>query len=120
MKKITVLMLALLVGMSGTAFGQAEQILHLSGHAWEDGGFPTSSPGEMLSVLFILNDIDEPLVWDTANYSYTGHIRELESLGEALFGLVEAQLEFDVAADGPVTGLTLHQAGRSVPAKKLP
>jgi len=86
MKKTTVLLLTLLFGVTGSAFGQSEQILHISGHAFEEGGFPTSEVGDELALLFILNDIEEPLVWDTANYSYTGYMRELTSLGEALFG----------------------------------
>ncbi|GJM43239.1 MAG: hypothetical protein DHS20C21_00810 [Gemmatimonadota bacterium] len=80
------LLFALVLGMSGTAFAQSEQILHVSGHAYEDGGFPSSNVGDFLSVLFILNDIEDPLVWDTANYNYSGQISQLLSLGEAVFG----------------------------------
>lgn len=85
MKKVTIAALALLVTMSA-GYAQTEQILHVSGHSWEDGGFPPSDAGDFLNVLFILNAIDPPLVWDTANYAYTGEIRDLSSVGETVFG----------------------------------
>jgi hypothetical protein len=89
MKKVTVLALSLVVALAGSAMADS-QILHLSGHAWEDdgpgGSFPPSNVGDGLNIVGILNDIDAPLVWDTANYSYTLHVRNLTSLGGAVFG----------------------------------
>lgn len=88
MKKVTTLAMALLVACAGSALAQ-EQILHLSGHSWEDDGagtFPPSNPGDMFNAVGLLNDIEEPLVWDTANYSYTFHVRDLVSAGGAVFG----------------------------------
>jgi len=89
MKKVTVLALSLVVAFAGSAFADS-QILHLSGHAWEDDGpggtFPPSNVGDGLNVVGILNDIEAPLVWDTANYEYTLHVRSLSSLGGAVFG----------------------------------
>jgi hypothetical protein len=77
------------MALAGAAFADS-QILHLSGHAWEDdgpgGSFPPSNVGDVLNVVGILNDIEAPLVWDTANYSYTLHVRSLVSLGGAVFG----------------------------------
>lgn len=85
MKKVTLFAFALLLAAS-VASAQTEQILHVSGHSWEDGGFPPSNVGDVLSVVGILNDIEEPLVWDTSNYSYTLHIFDLVALGETVFG----------------------------------
>ncbi|MEZ5063971.1 MAG: hypothetical protein R3B81_04510 [bacterium] len=85
MKKVTVLALTLLA-LASPAFAQTEQILHVSGHSWEDGGFPPSNVGDKLSAVGVLNAIEEPLVWDTANYAYNYYIRDLVSLGEAVFG----------------------------------
>ncbi|HMB68138.1 MAG TPA: hypothetical protein VKU85_02465 [bacterium] len=82
MRKVTVLMAAVFVAMTGTAFAQTTQILHVSGNAWETGGFPPSDPGDGLNLVGILNDIEAPLVWDTANYSYTMYVRQLVALGE--------------------------------------
>ena len=89
MKKVTVLAFSLVLAFALPAFA-ADQILHLSGHAWEDDGpggtFPPSNVGDQLNIVGVLNDIEAPLVWDTANYSYTVHVRNLVSLGEAVFG----------------------------------
>lgn len=85
MKKVTLFAIALLV-TAGAAYAQTEQILHVSGHSWEDGGFPPSNVGDKLSVVGILNDIEEPLVWDTSNYSYTLYMRDLVGLGESVNG----------------------------------
>lgn len=89
MKKATTLALTLLLAFAVSARA-ADQILHLSGHAWEDdgvgGSFPPSNVGDVLNIVGILNDIEAPLVWDTANYSYTVHVRSLVSLGESVFG----------------------------------
>ncbi|MBZ0267252.1 hypothetical protein K8I85_03790 [bacterium] len=85
MKKVTVVLSALLLCAPVVALAQSEQILHVSGHSWETGGFPSSVPGDELDVLFILNAIEQPLVWDTANYGYTGHVRQLVSVGETVF-----------------------------------
>lgn len=90
MKKVTTLALSLVFALAASASAQNEQILYLSGHAWEDdgpgGSFPPSNVGDVLNVVGILNDIEAPLVWDTANYSYTLHVRQLVSLGESVFG----------------------------------
>lgn len=85
MKKATILVFALVIAISGSAFAQTQQILHISGHAWEDGGFPPSDVGDKLNVSFILNDIDAPLIWNTSLYAYTGLIADLTSVGEAVF-----------------------------------
>ena len=89
MKKFTTVLLTALLLVAGSAFaGTPEQILHMSGNAWEDGGFPVSNPGDELNAVGILNDIEYPLVWDTANYSYTWYMRELTSVGETVFGTI--------------------------------
>ena len=85
MKKATTLALTFVMAIAVSA-SATEQILHLSGHAWEDGSFPPSNAGDALSIVGLLNDIEAPLVWDTANYSYTVYVRNLVSLGEAVFG----------------------------------
>jgi hypothetical protein len=85
MKKATVFSFCFLVGMVGSAFGQETQILHVSGNAWEDGGFPSSNVGDEFHLVGLLNDIENPLVWDTDNYSYTFYVRDLISLGETVF-----------------------------------
>jgi len=89
MKKVTSLALSLVMAFAGSALAN-QQILHLSGEAWEDDGiggtFPPSNVGDALNIVGILNDIESPLVWDTANYSYTLWMRNLVSLGEAVFG----------------------------------
>lgn len=84
MRKATVLMFLVAAAMIGSASAQTNQILHVSGNSWETGGFPPSDPGDALSVVGILNDIEQPLVWDTANYSYTMYVRQLTALGETL------------------------------------
>ena len=85
MKKATVLALILLIGAAGAAFGD-NQILHVSGNSWEDGGFPPSAVGDEYSIVGVLNDIEQPLVWDTDNYAYNFYVRDLVSLGETVFG----------------------------------
>lgn len=91
MKKVTSLALSLVMAFASSALAQ-QQILHVSGNSWEDDGvggtFPPSNVGDVLNVCGILNDIEAPLVWDTANYSYTMWIRSLTSLGEAVFGTI--------------------------------
>jgi hypothetical protein len=89
MKKVTSLALLLVMSLAGSALA-TQQILHLSGNAWEDDGpggtFPPSNPGDAFNICGILNDIEYPLVWDTSNYSYTMWVRGLVSLGETVFG----------------------------------
>lgn len=84
MKKATTVLLFLLAAVT-PAFAQ-ETILHMSGNSFESGGFPPSNLGDELQAVGILNDIEAPLVWDTANYSYTWYVRELASLGEVIVG----------------------------------
>jgi hypothetical protein len=84
MKKVTTLLLLLLAAVT-PAFAQ-ETILHMSGNSFETGGFPPSNLGDELQAVGILNDIEAPLVWDTANYSYTWYVRDLSSLGEVIVG----------------------------------
>jgi hypothetical protein len=89
MKKVTSLALSLVMAFASSALAN-QQILHLSGNAWEDDGpggtFPPSNVGDVLNVCGILNDIEAPLIWDTANYSYTLWMRGMVSLGESVFG----------------------------------
>jgi hypothetical protein len=84
MKKATTVLLLLLAAVT-PAFAQ-ETILHMSGNSFETGGFPPSNLGDELQAVGILNDIEAPLVWDTANYSYTWWVRDLSSLGEVIVG----------------------------------
>ena len=84
MKKMTTLLLLLLTAVT-PAFAQ-ETILHMSVNSWETGAFPPSNLGDQFEAVGILNDIDAPLVWDTANYSYTWNVKELSSLGEVIVG----------------------------------
>jgi hypothetical protein len=84
MKKATTVLLLLLAAVT-PAFAQ-ETILHMSGNSWETGAFPPSNLGDELQAVGILNDIEAPLVWDTANYSYTWCVRDLSSLGEVIVG----------------------------------
>jgi hypothetical protein len=86
MKKVTTILAALLTLAATTAFAQEEVILHMSGNSWETGGFPPSDLGDEFQAVGLLNEIDDPLVWDTATYSYTWHVRELVSIGEVVFG----------------------------------
>jgi hypothetical protein len=86
MKKLTTLAFAMVLATGAAAFAVDSHILHVSGHSWEDGGYPPSNPGETLSVVGILNDIEQPLVWDTVNYSYTWYTRNLVSVSESIFG----------------------------------
>ena len=89
MKKVTTLALMFVMAMAVSA-SATDQILHLSGHAWEDDGvagtFPPSNVGDVFNIVGVLNDIEAPLVWDTSNYSYTMYVRNLISLGESVFG----------------------------------
>jgi hypothetical protein len=89
MKKVTSLALLLVFSLTGSALA-TQQILHLSGEAWEDDGpggtFPPSNVGDVFNIVGNLNDIEAPLIWDTANYSYTLWVRNLVSLGEGVFG----------------------------------
>jgi hypothetical protein len=87
MKKVTTLFLAIVAVAAPAAYaGGDQQILHLSGNSWETGGFPPSNLGDQFEAVGILNDIDAPLVWDTANYSYTWHVRNASSVGEIING----------------------------------
>lgn len=86
MKKVTALLTLALFAMGSSAIAQQNQILHVSGHSWEDGGFPPSNPGDVAYIVGDLNDIEDPLVWDTANYSYTFYVRSLVAIGESNVG----------------------------------
>jgi hypothetical protein len=86
MKKVTVLALVLLFAVAGSALAVTEQILHMSGEAWEDGAFPPSNAGDVFQAVGLLNDIEQPLIWDTSTYSYTWYARDLVSVGESVFG----------------------------------
>jgi hypothetical protein len=86
MKKVTILAFALLALAAPVANAQVQQILHMSGNSFETGGFPPSNLGDEFQAVGILNDIEEPLVWDTLNYSYTWYTRELASIGEVIIG----------------------------------
>jgi hypothetical protein len=86
MKKVTVFAVMALLALSASAFAGGEQLLHMSGNAWEDGGFPPSNPGDQFSAVGILNDIENPLVWDTGSYSYTWYVRGLVAVGETVIG----------------------------------
>jgi len=76
----------LFVLLSATWAMGAQTILDLSGNSWETGGFPSSEVGDELQAVGILNDIEAPLVWNTAQYSYTWYIRGLISQGESING----------------------------------
>ncbi len=86
MKKATVLISVLLVAFAVSAFAQDDQILHMAGEAWEDGGFPPSSSGDMFHAVGILTSIENPLVWDPSSFAYTWYMRDLVSLGATVFG----------------------------------
>ena len=86
MKKVTAFLSVAALLLATSAFAQSSQILHVSGHSWESGAFPPSNAGDEYHVVGDLNDIDVPLVWDTANYSYTFYVRSLISLGEVNSG----------------------------------
>lgn len=88
MKKATFLLALAALLVASAAFAQDEQILFVSGNAWEDGGFPPSTVGDKFHAVGILNDIGNPLIWDTENYSYTWWVRDLVSLGETVIGPV--------------------------------
>jgi hypothetical protein len=125
MKKITTVLFALPLLVAGTAMAQPQQILHVSGHSWETGGFPVSNVGDDLSVLFILNAIEEPLVWDTANYGYSGYISNLVSLGESVFGTTHIASysggDFTIAVDFfPGSGGTAPTYGINPPNATAP
>ena len=76
----------LFVLLSSTWAMGAQTILYFSGNSWETGGFPDSQIGDELQAVGILNDIDAPLIWNTAQYSYTWYMRGLISGGESING----------------------------------
>lgn len=89
MKKVTTCtLIALLLTAAAAHADPSQHILYMSGNAWETGAFPPSNVGDEFSAVGILNDIEEPLVWDTQNYSYTWYVRDLISTGESLFGTI--------------------------------
>jgi hypothetical protein len=85
MRNVTLTILFLLAA-TGSALAGQHSILFTQGNAWETGGFPTSEIGDELQAVGILTDIDTPLVWNTALYSYTWWIRGLISTGESVNG----------------------------------
>ena len=87
MIKATALLFAVLL-MALPAAAQDSEILYVSGNAWETGGFPPSEVNDLFVAVGILNEIGNPLIWDTSNYSYTWYVRDLVSLGETTFGPV--------------------------------
>lgn len=66
--------------------GAQQSVIQISGHAWETGGFPISAPGDEFEAVGIVNDVLAPLFWQPTLYSYTYYMRDLVSLGEAVFG----------------------------------
>ncbi len=85
MKSIVTILLLLMVSTAALAT-PSQTILFTLGNAWETGGFPTSEIGDELQAVGLLTDIEDPLVWNTALYSYTWWIRGLVSGGESING----------------------------------
>jgi hypothetical protein len=84
--KVAGVFVFIVFAISGVTLAQSTQLLHVSGYAWETGGFPVSDAGDNLTVVGTLNEVEEPLVWDTSNHSHTLWIRDLVSEGEFVIG----------------------------------
>ncbi|MCA9753772.1 MAG: hypothetical protein KC591_16365 [Gemmatimonadetes bacterium] len=86
MKKMLILAGAVLALAAGTAPAAQQNVIHLSGNAWETGGFPASFAGDELQMVGVINQIVAPLFWSPTIYSYTYYFRDLISLGETVYG----------------------------------
>lgn len=81
--------LALALSVALLAAGPAHagrNVIHLSGHTWETGGFPSSEPGDVLEGVGVVNQIVSPLYWSPDIFSYTWHAFDLASPGESVYG----------------------------------
>ncbi len=120
MRKMTLTILFLLAAASSVLAGQ-HTILFMQGNAWETGGFPTSEIGDELQAVGILTDIDAPLVWNTAQYSYTWWIRGLISTGESVNGTIHMATytggQFTIYVDGLPSN---HDYGTNPPNATVP
>lgn len=88
MKKL--LMLAFCAGLglvAATASAQGLTILDYDGFLYESDntpgvdGFPPSDPGDVLAGVGLINSIDPPLSWSTADYQYSWVLGGLVSTG---------------------------------------
>jgi hypothetical protein len=66
--------------------GATQSIIRVTGEAWETGGFPPSVVGDELQAVGTVTDISAPLFWQPDLHSYTFYIRDLISVGDAVFG----------------------------------
>lgn len=74
--------LALALPLTASAVNVADYI----GYAWEDGGFPTSDPGDVLEGVGIVNWIDPITGIDLSSTEVSWHIYDLVSGGEFVDG----------------------------------
>jgi hypothetical protein len=68
-----------------TASGD-EGVVHLFGAVWEDGGLPPSEPGDGLFVVGLVEDVEEPFLWEPSMHSYTFCARDMVSVGGVYLG----------------------------------
>jgi len=66
------------------ASAQLVAIIDYVGFGWEDGGFPSSNPGDVLEVYAIATAVDPLFGVNTATHEVTVHIYDLVSTGEFL------------------------------------
>ena len=78
------IVLGLLVGSA--AAQELNSVIHFSGLAFEEGGFPPSMFGEQLNAVGNVNQVEHPLFWSPTRFAYTFHIGGMLSLGEAVYG----------------------------------
>lgn len=84
MRPLAILGLVFILGLRPAS--AAESKIFLSGHMWEDGGFPPSFPNDELQAVGVINGIRQPLFWSPNIYSYTWYAHQLISTGSIMLG----------------------------------
>jgi len=86
MRPLATLGLVFMLALALKPASAAESKIFLSGHMWEEGGFPPSLPNDELQVVGMINSIRQPLFWSPSVYSYTWYAHGLISTGSVVYG----------------------------------
>lgn len=85
MKKLSLLPLAAVLLVAGGAAAQ-NALIDYQGYAWETGGIPASNPGDVLSFVGVVDNIDARFGVNFGTEEVTLHVTGLTSGGEVNLG----------------------------------
>lgn len=84
--KVLFLSLVLVFAISAPAAAGEIALMDYSGFAWEDGGVPTSNPGDVLAITAVALSYDAAFGVDPGSQEVTIYIYDLTSTGEVPIG----------------------------------